>query len=422
MKILLSAYSCEPDRGSEPAVGWNIAKEVARFHDVWVLTRKNNRDAIENELKRNPQPRIHWEFLDPPRQLTFWKQKTRGLLPFYYLWQWVAYQRARDLNLRIGFDVIHHVTLTQYWTPSYLALIEVPFVWGPLGGADKTPDVLMESLDWRGRLLEKRRQVAQGICTSDPLLRTTARRAAIALAATEQTGAKLRALGCRRVENFGCFGLSTEDLAQLGRIPIRDESPIRLVSFGRLLGWKGFHLGIAAFARVHQKLPGSDYWIFGHGSERRNLENLAQQLGIGNKVRFFGDVPRNQVLTLLAECDLLIHPSFHDAGAMVCNEAMAAGRPVICLDLGGPATQVTRDTGFKIAAGSPEEVIKSIAEAIGWLARNPSARRRMGAAARLSAQANHAWSLKGQQLSRWYDEIVQPPATTISPPLSSAAL
>jgi hypothetical protein len=38
MKILISAYSCEPGMGSEPGVGWNIAREVAKYHEVWVLT------------------------------------------------------------------------------------------------------------------------------------------------------------------------------------------------------------------------------------------------------------------------------------------------------------------------------------------------------------------------------------------------
>ncbi|HLE82176.1 MAG TPA: glycosyltransferase family 1 protein, partial [Dehalococcoidia bacterium] len=42
-KVLISAYACEPGKGSEPNVGWNVAREMARQHDVWVLTRANNR-------------------------------------------------------------------------------------------------------------------------------------------------------------------------------------------------------------------------------------------------------------------------------------------------------------------------------------------------------------------------------------------
>ena len=50
---------------------------------------------------------------------------------------------------------------------------------------------------------------------------------------------------------------------------------------------------------------------------------------------------------------MLIHPSLHDSGGWVCLEAMAAGRPVICLDLGGPGLQVTEKTGIKVKASTP---------------------------------------------------------------------
>ncbi len=380
--------------------------QISRFHELWVLTRASNRTAIENWLKENPTARIHWEFYDPPRQFTFWKRGTRGLLPFYYLWQIGAYQRARELSARIRFELIHHVTLTQYWTPSYLALLETPFVWGPLGGADRTPDALLKSLDWRGYFSETRRNFAQRVCLVDPFLRTTARRASIALASTEQTAHALRTLGCRRVENFGCLGLSAEEIDGLTRILARADSPLRLLSSGRLLGWKGFHLGIAAFAQVHEKFPGAEYWIVGDGAERRNLSNLAEQLGVREKVNFFGDVPRSRMLNLLSQCDVLVHPSFHDSGAMVCNEAMAAGLPVICLDLGGPAAQVTAGTGLKIAPGHPEEVIHKIADTISWLGSNAAERRRMGAAASARARTSYSWTLKGRTLAALYDEVV----------------
>jgi len=53
MKVLVSAYACEPHKGSEPGVGWNWVKQIARFHEVWVITRANNKEKIEEELNRN---------------------------------------------------------------------------------------------------------------------------------------------------------------------------------------------------------------------------------------------------------------------------------------------------------------------------------------------------------------------------------
>ncbi len=386
-----------------------MAVQIARFHDVWVLTRESNRAAIENQIRQRPTPRIHWEFLDPSRIVSFWKRGSRGLLPFYYLWQLMAYRRAEELRKQVTFDLVHHVTLTQYWSPSYLALLGLPFVWGPLGGAERTPSGLMKSLSGRGRLMERRRQLLQAVGTADPFLRATGSHSSLALATTRQTAAKLEGLGCRRVERFGCFGLSNQDLDQLTRIPIRTEEPLRLVSLGRLLGWKGFHLGIAAFARVHKSLPGSEYWIVGDGPERSSLMQLAQISGVGAKVRFFGEQSHCEIPRRLSECDALVHPSFHDAGAMVCNEAMAAGRPVICLDQGGPGTQVGKENGFKIAATNSSKVIDEIAEAITWLGRNIDGRRQMGVAARRAAKADHSWDGKGEMLASWYEQLERQP-------------
>lgn len=53
MRILLSAYSCEPHRGSEPGLGWNTTIELARNHEVWVITKERHRKAIEQELRTN---------------------------------------------------------------------------------------------------------------------------------------------------------------------------------------------------------------------------------------------------------------------------------------------------------------------------------------------------------------------------------
>lgn len=38
MKILVSAYACEPGKGSEPGVGWSFVNELAKKHNVTVLT------------------------------------------------------------------------------------------------------------------------------------------------------------------------------------------------------------------------------------------------------------------------------------------------------------------------------------------------------------------------------------------------
>src|ERR1017187_879807 len=108
LKVLMSAYACEPDKGSEPGVGWNWARQMSRWHDVWVLTRANNRSAIENASQAGDQGRLHWAYYDLPRWARFWKRGSRGIQTYYYLWQLAAQRVGARLHREIGFDVLHH--------------------------------------------------------------------------------------------------------------------------------------------------------------------------------------------------------------------------------------------------------------------------------------------------------------------------
>ena len=52
LKILLSAYACEPNKGSEPEVGWKWATTLSELgHEVYVITRSNNKETIEDCLQ-----------------------------------------------------------------------------------------------------------------------------------------------------------------------------------------------------------------------------------------------------------------------------------------------------------------------------------------------------------------------------------
>jgi glycosyltransferase involved in cell wall biosynthesis len=86
---------------------------------------------------------------------------------------------------------------------------------------------------------------------------------------------------------------------------------------------------------------------------------------------------------------------------MVCVEAMAAGKPVLCLDLGGPALQVTSESGFKVAAPAPEEAIAGLADAMRQLHASRELRDRMGAAGRIRAR-DFSWQRRGDYFSKVY--------------------
>ncbi|MEO1673666.1 MAG: glycosyltransferase family 1 protein, partial [Cyanobacteria bacterium J06631_2] len=141
MKILLSAYSCEPGKGSERGVGWNMAKAIAKHHEVWVFTRPDeSKEAIEAELAHNPDPNLHFVYFTLP----FWQDSLRwgqsgAMQLHYYLWQIQAYFVAKKMHREINFDLAHHVTFVRYSVPSLLSLLPIPFIWGAVGGGESAP-------------------------------------------------------------------------------------------------------------------------------------------------------------------------------------------------------------------------------------------------------------------------------------------
>ena len=405
MRILVSAYACEPGLGSEPGVGWNLVKQVARNHQVWVITRANNRPTIEAGLEREPLPTARWIYFDLPYWSRFWKRGRRGIYLYYCLWQIGAYVTAKRLHGVQKFDIVHHATFANYWLPTLMWLLPVPFVWGPVGGGESAPYPFLQGLSGRAIVYEILRCFGRWIGERNPAVRLCARRARVTFASTDETAAKLRRLGARQVETLSQAALPPEEVSRLAALPRRNAGPFRLLSIGTLIGCKGFHLALAAFARFQESLPASEYWLIGDGPERRRLERLAQRLRVSTRVRFWGNLPRTKVLKLLGECDVLVHPTLHDSGGWVCVEAMAAGRPVVCLNLGGPGLLVGDEAGFRIHASTAGRAVYELADRILVLARDSGLRGRLGEEARRRAAEHHEWSGKGNKISLVYETL-----------------
>jgi glycosyltransferase involved in cell wall biosynthesis len=405
MRILLSAYACEPNKGSEPGVGWNMAQMIARHHQVHVLTTAAHQRGIEAELQRHPNPNLSFTYIDPFGWVYDWSRSKRILADVhlhYYLWQVKAYGIAKRLHHDQAFDLAHHVTYVKYYSPSFLSLLPLPFLWGPVGGAEAAPMAFWQDFDWKSKLYEFLRDRARGLGELDPFVRMTARRSAMLWATTHDTAARLQTLGGRDVEVMSALYLDNID--HLSQYKLDAEGPLRFISIGRLLHWKGFHLGLRAFAAAN--LPDAEYWIVGAGPETEALLALAQRLKIDQQVRFWGKLPQLGTMECLSQASVLVHPSLHDSGGWVCLEAMATGRPVICLDLGGPGSQITAATGFKVAAKDPESSVLGLAAAMQTLATDRALLKRMGDAAQARIRQHYNADNREVFINQLYDRLV----------------
>jgi glycosyltransferase involved in cell wall biosynthesis len=404
LNILISAYACRPGEGSEPGVGWHIVRELAKYHNISVLTRESNRSAIEAVLSRGPISNLKFIYCDTPAWLRGLNKNQRLVHLHYYYWQIKAFCLAKQLHQSVRFDLIHHVTYVRYSTPSFLTLLPAPFIWGPVGGGESAPYFFWRDFSWRGKLYEVFRLLARQLGELDPFVGLTARRSVLVRATTAETAQCLCRLGAKQVEIVSQLGLSEDELAQLAVIGASMPEHTRFISIGRLLHWKGFHLGLQAFAQAN--LPeDAEYWIVGEGPERSRLEALANTLGIGHQVKFWNKLTREETLSKLGECMALVHPSLHESGGFVCIEAMAARRPVICLDLGGPGLQVTPETGIKVLPHTLQQTIQDLAKAMSNIACQPDLRLSLSTHGVERVHEVYAWKQKAYSLAQKYEEL-----------------
>jgi len=399
MKVLISAYACEPGRGSEPGVGWNWAVQASRHHEVWVLTRANNRHAIENVMVRSPNANLHFIYHDLPRWVRWWKRGNRGIHAYYLLWQLTGIRVARREHAIQRFDIGHHITLVTYRYPSLLAWLDLPFIWGPVAGAEAAPLAFYSTYGVKGALQQALRSVSNIATRLDPLVRRTRRRAALVLAATHETSQALH--GAPIVPAVGTWLTMRSNAVHAPS----DSGCIRLLYVGNLLWLKGLQLALPAIRRCVDAGVSVQFTIVGDGPERGALQDMCSGLGLDNVVEFRGSVPHAEVLKLYPQYDALLFPSMRDSGGFAILEAMEAQLPVICLAIGGPAEIVSDKSGIRIAALSPQQAVSDLSQAIQQLALSPEEREEMGRSARQRVEKYYAWERREPLIRQLYEQV-----------------
>ena len=408
MKVLISAYACEPGKGSEPGVGWNWALQAARFHEVWVLTRRNNRAPIEAAMKQAQVPNLHFVYHDLPAWARFWKRGPRGVYLYYLLWQLTAVRRVRSLRRQIGFDVGHHLTITSFRFPSLFAWTDIPYVWGPLAGGEHPPVRFYASFGVGPAIKQFVRHLSTLFIKVDPMVRMTASRARVILACTEQSLSALPRSARARAEVVTATAYDVDPEAPRAA---HAAGHMRLLYSGRLVYWKGMQLGVAALGELLRSRPGTTLTIAAttgnDAGERKALRRIAEEHGISDSIHYADGLSRDEALAIYADHDVLLFPSLQDSGGTAVLEAMAAGLAVVCLDLGGPALAVTDETGVRVPARNPRQAVRDLAAALDRLAADPDLRRCLGEAGRQRVAEALSWEQKGESIGELYRRAVK---------------
>ena len=393
-KILVSAYSCSPEAGSEPGIGWNWAQSIAADgHEVIVITRAVNRVTIEIFCKGqfcNPK----FVFHDLSARVQKIYKLPFGNYIYYLLWQYTAAKRAVDLHRTEKFDQVQHITWGSFRAASFMGKLGIPFVFGPVGGGEDTPNQLRRGLGWRGRLWDFLRRLSNSFLLVDPFMRSTYADASEILTTTPETLSKIPAAYRYKARVQHAAGVCPATL--LDRPPTnvlssirRNGATLQILYVGRLVPWKGLHLALQALAALGEMRSAVRLTVIGDGYDAPRLKRIADRLNLGDTVRLIPWMPREALLPIVPDFDLFLFPSLHDSGSMAVLEALSFGLPVVCLDLGGPSEFVNDSCGrVVLTAGTDESgVVEQIAAFLSDLIRDPDTLKRLSEGARNRANS-----------------------------------
>jgi len=194
----------------------------------------------------------------------------------------------------------------------------------------------------------------------------------------------------------------TADQAQAAALRARYAAASRVLLFvGRLRYYKGLEYLIQALPQIAGQL-----WVIGSGPMEDSWRALTRDLGLGDRVRFLGEVPDADLPAHYAAADLFVLPASQrsEAFGAVMIEAMAAGLPVVCTELGTGTSFVNVDgvTGRVVPPRDPT----ALAAAINALLSDEAMRRAMGARARERAQQEFSLETMVDRVLAVYEEIL----------------
>ena len=354
-KILLIAYACEPNKGSEPGVGWNIAIELSKYFDVTVITRTNNKNNIEKEIINK---NIKFLYIDLPIIFLYLK-KYLGIQIYYIIWQ--IFTIMKLFKYKLKYDLIYLITLGNLFYINLFPFFFKPFIWGPLGFGYNAPIKYWKYYSKKGKINEIFRIIIKYINRINPILYFTIRNTAKIFAVSPITENYIKKLYKKaNVKILSQTGINLKNFELLNKQNskindqlkfIKNNDEFIILMTGRLVHWKGFSIGILAFYKFIQKVNNTKLLIIGNGPELSYLNKLINRLRISEYVILYPEVAYETYIEILKLSDLFIYPSLHEPGSFVLLEAICAKKNIICFRYGEPDTIVVDNMGIKIQVG-----------------------------------------------------------------------
>lgn len=401
LKVLLCCYACDPGHGSEPGMGWNFARNIARQHEVHVIVEKEEfEEKILEYARQHPDEveNMKFYFILKHRHRTLRKIWPPSYYWFYRAWQKKAYLLAQELDKTEHFDLVHHITISGYRDPGYLWKLGKPFVWGPVGGFTDTPWCLMRSLGAGGAIHFGVRNIVNYFQKRFlPRVRQAAARSHTILTSTTQAVREIRDIWHRDAVLMNEVGFENHHpaLEVSKHIP---GTPLRICWAGEHKPRKALDILLRALPACREKM---ELHVLSRGPRMQAWKRLAHKLGLDDVVTFHGFVPRDEAFRIMASSHVFCITSVREDTSTVVFEAFRYGLPIIAMDHCGFSAVIDDSCGIKIPINSEKQVISDYARYLDYLSVHEEERCKLSDGALKRCQL-YTWDAKMEVLNSIY--------------------
>lgn len=405
MKILINAYACSPDMGSEPGMAWNWCRHLAKHCELHIITEgefKKKIEAVLPELSQSKNMHFYYNPVSENIRSMCWNQGDWRFYKYYKEWQWKTYLIGKRICEEKRIDVLHQLNMIGFREPGYLWKLSketgIPFVWGPVDAKDKFPMAYADDANiktkaflwlknaitcWQLRHSKRVREAAAtGVVfsASSNSVRSFEKYMHICSPLINETGCTMIPNNVDKTKNTSTF-----DILWVGKMDFRKQ-----------LG-----LAIKAVAKVAQ----SDicFHIVGSG-DCTPYKQLAKEQGIGSQCVWHGVVSHNAVQQLMRQCDLFLFTSVAEGTPHVVLEAIANHLPILCFDTCGQGDVVNETVGVKIPLTNPSQSAEDLAKKLTYLHDHRECLESMSANCS-KRQAELSWDKKAETMVRCYTKI-----------------
>ena len=297
-----------------------------------------------------------------------------------------------------------HLTFGSLWMPTFLPFFKVPFIWGPLGGADGVPKAYLKELPFKQRVVQSMRYILIKTAPINPLVYFPSKAAVAIIGRTQNNVEAIPQRYRKKCHVILETAMENGNLLN-ERKSIQEKGCVEIISTGRLVPFKNIRMAIDVLKRIRDDGYSFHYTIVGKGPEKKQIEEMVKNYHLAENIKLVGEVPRETVMEYLKMADMYLFPSLREGGSWALMEAMAAELPVVCFDWTGTGVITDDLCANRIKPTSMKQDVDCFADAVEDLINNPEKRVAYGVHARERILNVYNWDTKGRFMDKLFDDL-----------------